>query len=131
VGSYDSCNSNINRNFLFHGDWMKPFHRLVTNLVKHIPVLIYAGDADFICNWLGNKAWTEALEWPGHRKFAAAAMQDLVIVDNPSKGKTIGQFKSEGNLTFMRLYDGGHMIPLDQPEASLEFFNRWLKKEWF
>jgi cathepsin A (carboxypeptidase C) len=31
----------------------------------------------------------------------------------------------------MRLYAGGHMVPLDQPEASLEFFNRWISKEWF
>jgi cathepsin A (carboxypeptidase C) len=130
VSSFDACNTDINRNFLLHGDWMKPFHRLVPNLLKQIAVLVYAGDADFVCNWLGNKAWTEALEWPGHRKFAAAAMEDLVIVDNPSKGTTIGQFKSEGNFTFMRLYNGGHMLPLDQPEASLEFFNRWLRKEW-
>lgn len=50
VDSYDSCNFDINRNFLFQGDWMKPFHRLVPDILKEIPVLIYAGDADFICN---------------------------------------------------------------------------------
>lgn len=50
VSSYDSCNMDINRNFLFNGDWMQPFHRLVPGLLKEIPVLIYAGDADFICN---------------------------------------------------------------------------------
>src|ERR1700761_216197 len=58
VDSYDSCNFDINRNFLFAGDWMKPFHRLVPGILEKIPVLIYAGDADFICNWLGNLAWT-------------------------------------------------------------------------
>jgi len=31
----------------------------------------------------------------------------------------------------MRLYGGGHMVPMDQPESSLEFFNRWLGGEWF
>lgn len=48
VSSYDSCNFDINRNFLFQGDWMQPFHRLVPGILKEIPVLIYAGDADFI-----------------------------------------------------------------------------------
>jgi cathepsin A (carboxypeptidase C) len=48
VDSYDSCNFDINRNFLFQGDWMRPFHRLVPGLLEKIPVLIYAGDADFI-----------------------------------------------------------------------------------
>ncbi|CEO59746.1 Putative Carboxypeptidase Y homolog A [Penicillium brasilianum] len=131
VDGYDSCNFDINRNFLFHGDWMKPYHRLVPGLLEQIPVLIYAGDADFICNWLGNKAWSEALEWPGQQKFAKKELEDLVIEQNEHVGKKIGQVKSHGNFTFMRLYGGGHMVPMDQPESSLEFFNRWLGGEWF
>ncbi|OJD15711.1 hypothetical protein AJ78_04046 [Emergomyces pasteurianus Ep9510] len=130
VGSYDSCNMDINRNFLFRGDWMQPYHRLVPSLIAEMPVLIYAGDADFICNWLGNQAWAETLEFPGHSDFAEAEMRNLTIHDNSNKGKVIGQVKSTGNFTFMRIHGGGHMVPMDQPEASLEFFNRWLKSEW-
>jgi cathepsin A (carboxypeptidase C) len=130
VDGYDSCNFDINRNFLFQGDWMQPFHRLVPGLIEKIPVLIYAGDADFICNWLGNKAWTEALEYPDHKKFAALEMEDLRL-DGSKDGRKIGEVKSHGNFTFMKIHAGGHMVPLDQPEASLEFFNRWLSKEWF
>ncbi|KAL2437484.1 Carboxypeptidase Y-like protein A [Exophiala dermatitidis] len=130
VDGYDSCNFDINRNFLFQGDWMQPFHRLVPGLIEKLPVLIYAGDADFICNWLGNKAWTEALEYPDHKKFAAADMKDLRM-DGSKNGRKIGEVKSHGNFTYMRIHAGGHMVPLDQPEASLEFFNRWLAKEWF
>jgi cathepsin A (carboxypeptidase C) len=42
VSDYQSCNFDINRNFLFQGDWMKPFHRLVPSLLEQIPVLVYA-----------------------------------------------------------------------------------------
>ena len=131
VDGYDSCNFDINRNFQLHGDWMKPYYRVVPSLLEQIPVLIYAGDADFICHWLGNKAWTEALEWPGQKKYAAAPLEDLEIAQSESKGKKIGQVKSHGNFTFMRLYGAGHMVPMDQPEAGLEFLNRWLGGEWF
>jgi cathepsin A (carboxypeptidase C) len=131
VEGYDSCNFNINRQFLMHGDWMQPFHHLVPSLLEKMPVLIYAGDADYICNWLGNKAWAEALDWPGHKKFAAAEMKDLRIESTTTDGRKIGQVKSHGNFTFMRLHAAGHMVPFDQPESSLEFFNRWLAKEWF
>lgn len=48
VDEYEGCNFDINRNFLFDGDWMKPYHRLVPGLIAEIPVLIYAGDADFM-----------------------------------------------------------------------------------
>ncbi|KAK7706048.1 hypothetical protein SLS57_009829 [Botryosphaeria dothidea] len=127
VSSYDSCNFDINRNFLFQGDWMQPFHRLVPGILEEIPVLIYAGDADFICNWLGNKAWSEALEWPGKKNFAPLPLEDLKLGGD---GKKIGSVKSSGNFTFLRLHAGGHMVPYDQPEASLDFLNRWLGGEW-
>ncbi|THY68808.1 carboxypeptidase Y-like protein A [Aureobasidium pullulans] len=126
VSKYDSCNFDINRNFLFAGDWMQPFHRLVPGILKEIPVLIYAGSLDFICNWLGNQAWTEALEWPGHKDFKKTPLEDYVLKD----GSTAGAVKSSGNFTFMRIDGGGHMVPYDQPIASLEMVNRWVAGEW-
>ncbi|CAK1362018.1 unnamed protein product [Cercospora beticola] len=128
VDSYDSCNMDINRNFLFNGDWMQPFHRLVPDILKEIPVLVYAGDADYICNWLGNLAWTQALEWPGQKAYAKAPMEDLTL-QSDSKTKT-GSVKSFGNFTFIRIHAAGHMVPYNQPEASLDFLNRWIGGEW-
>ncbi|KAI1647599.1 Alpha/Beta hydrolase protein [Daldinia loculata] len=126
VQDYESCNTDINRNFLFQGDWSKPFHRLVPDIIKQIPVLIYAGDADYICNWLGNKAWSEALEWHGKKGFNSAKLEDL------SKGSdNYGVVKSSGNFTFARIYQAGHMVPFNQPEGSLDLFNRWIGGEWY
>ncbi|KAL2201084.1 extracellular carboxypeptidase [Corynascus similis CBS 632.67] len=128
VSSYESCNFDINRNFLFQGDWMQPFHRLVPNILKEIPVLIYAGDADYICNWLGNRAWTEKLEWPGKKDFNQAKVQDLKLAGADNE---YGKVKASGNFSFMQIYQAGHMVPMDQPENSLDFLNRWLSGEWF
>lgn len=128
VTKYDSCNFDINRNFLFQGDWMKPYHRLVPKILEQIPVLIYAGDADFICNWLGNRAWMEALEWPGQSAYNKATYETLKLSDDDTP---IGSVKSSGNFTFIRLHAGGHMVPHDQPVASLDMLNRWLTGEWF
>lgn len=127
VSTYEGCNFDINRNFLFQGDWMKPFHRLVPGLLTQIPILVYAGDADFICNWLGNLAWTEALEWPGQKAYNKAPMETLTL---ESKAESIGSVKSSGNFTFIRLHAGGHMVPHDQPAASLDMVNRWISGEW-
>jgi cathepsin A (carboxypeptidase C) len=41
---------------------MHNYQNQIPDLLENgIPVLIYAGDADFVCNWLGNQAWTLAL----------------------------------------------------------------------
>jgi cathepsin A (carboxypeptidase C) len=45
-------------------------------------------------------------------------------------GKKFGEVKSSGNFTFMDVFAAGHMVPMDQPEASLDFYNRWLGGEW-
>lgn len=128
VETYQSCNFDVNRNFLFAGDWMKPYHKNVIELLeKELPVLIYAGDKDFICNWLGNQAWTNELQWSGKEDFADAKTKDLFGDD----GKTqIGEIKNSGYFTFARLFDGGHMVPYDQPEASLSVINRWIAGDY-
>jgi len=125
VSSFESCNFDINRNFLLHGDWMLPFHTMVPALLEEIEVMIYAGDADFICNWLGNQAWTEALEWKGKKDFNAAEKKSFDV-----NGEDMGTFKTSGNFTFLRLSQGGHMVPFDQPESSLAMLNRFLGGEY-
>ena len=125
VSTYDSCNFDVNRDFMLQGDWMKPMHHLIPKILEEIPVLIYAGDADFICNWLGNQAWTNALEWDGAKSFSKAKIEDLVIDDKP-----YGKVKSNGKLTFMQIYEAGHMTPFDKPKESSDFVNRWMGGEW-
>ncbi|KFH46683.1 Carboxypeptidase Y A-like protein [Hapsidospora chrysogenum ATCC 11550] len=134
VDGYDSCNFDINRNFMFAGDWMQPYHELVPKILEELPVLVYAGDVDYICNWLGNQAWTDELEWAGHKDFAKAEKKDLTTSssdDDKDDPEAYGFVKSSGNLTFMRIYEAGHMVPMDQPDASIDFFNRWLGGEWY
>jgi carboxypeptidase C (cathepsin A) len=39
-------------------------------------VLIYGGTYDWICNWIGNEAWTLALEWPSRQDFAVLPLRE-------------------------------------------------------
>lgn len=105
VSNFESCNFDINRNFLLNGDWMKPFHTFIPSLLEEIPVLIYAGDADYICNWLGNHAWTEQLEWAGREAYDKVQLSSFEVAGNDA-----GMIKSSGNLTFLRIYEAGHMV---------------------
>lgn len=128
VDHYESCNFDINRNFLFAGDWMKPYHRAVTELLnRDVPVLIYAGDKDFICNWLGNQAWTNVLPWKGQSKFAAEPIRPWKA---SITGEKAGEVKSHGLLTYLRVYGAGHMMPLDQPESALSMVNEWIHGDY-
>ncbi|KAJ2689454.1 hypothetical protein IWW39_001479 [Coemansia spiralis] len=127
VKEFKSCSQKVYSGFTLSGDWMKPFHRMVPPLLEAgIKVLIYAGDADFICNWYGNKAWIMDLEWSGKAKFNQEA-DKLWFVD----GAAGGEARTHGNLTFIRAFGGGHMYPYDQPESALDMVNRWISNKPF
>ncbi|KAF9121908.1 hypothetical protein BGW39_010158 [Mortierella sp. 14UC] len=122
VEKYQSCNMQINMRFMLQGDWMKPFHLMVPPLLEDgIRILLYSGDADFICNWMGNKAWALSLPWSGQIK-----MQEKKDKKWIANGHHAGDVRTSGPLTFLRAFGGGHMLPYDKPEESLAMFNTWV-----
>ncbi|KAJ2851022.1 hypothetical protein IWW36_001449 [Coemansia brasiliensis] len=127
VDKFESCSQKVYSGFWLSGDWMKPYVREIPPLLEAgIRVLIYAGDADFICNWYGNKAWSEALEWSGKESFAGLADQSWLV-----DGKAAGEARSFKNFSFLRVFGAGHMVPYDQPENSLDMINRWISNKPF
>ncbi|RKP23496.1 Alpha/Beta hydrolase protein, partial [Syncephalis pseudoplumigaleata] len=122
VDKYESCSTEVYQHFSLTGDWMRPYiYRVPKLLEEGIRVLVYAGDADYICNWMGNKAWTLEMEWHGKGRFASIEDQPW-MVDN----ETAGEVRTSGPLTFLRVFEAGHMVPYDQPTRSLAMFNHWL-----
>merc|ERR1712087_103470 len=64
--TWESCNTLVN--VRLESDWMKDYQQLITGPIEdNVRALIYAGDLDFICNWLGNQAWSLSLPWNGQR----------------------------------------------------------------
>ncbi|KAK9175745.1 hypothetical protein WN944_027752 [Citrus x changshan-huyou] len=118
---FDKCNETV------HGamqmDWMRNLEVGIPALLEDgIRVLVYAGEYDLICNWLGNSMWVHAMEWSGRKDFAAAPTI-LFKVD----GAEAGQMKNHGPLTFLKVHDAGHMVPMDQPKASLQMLQSWMQ----
>jgi cathepsin A (carboxypeptidase C) len=68
-------------------------------------------------------AWTKELEWYGKKEYNAAEVQDWY---SQLSGKYAGQLRSYDKLTFLRVFDAGHMVPYDQPEHALDMFANWL-----
>ncbi len=88
-------------------------------LDQGVQVVMYAGDADYNCNWLGGEVIAEQVQ---HEGFDQAGYADLKTSD----GVAHGQVKQSGQFSFVRIYESGHEVPFYQPLAALEMFERVL-----
>lgn len=110
-------------------DWMVNYQDDVHDLLTDgIRVLIYAGNKDLICNWLGNRRWVDTLKWEGSSKWLASKDFEWQV-----DGKKAGLVKESKNmdLVFVQVDDAGHMVPMDQPKNSLDMIDRFLKMKSF
>ncbi|KAJ7657895.1 carboxypeptidase C [Mycena polygramma] len=128
---FASCNMEVNQAFLFQGDGAHNSAKLLGELIDGgVRLLIYAGNADMMCNYMGNERWLEVLDSSFQSEFAAAESIPWITADS---GKLAGAVRSAGgkgftagNVTFVNIFEAGHMVPFDQPEAALDLFSRWI-----
>ena len=108
-------------------DEMKDYHADVAFTIEQgVQVLIYSGKDDYICNYLGGKAWTESMEWPGKSDFIEKNLTNWVY-----NGVNVGEFKTVANLTLLFIENAGHMVPMNQPEISLAMVRNFLNRRPF
>mmetsp|Transcript_9736 Transcript_9736/g.14681 ORF Transcript_9736/g.14681 Transcript_9736/m.14681 type:complete len:415 (+) Transcript_9736:161-1405(+) len=136
VKEWVSCNTAVDLAIAPY-DWMKNFQGTIAPMVEGgVRVLIYAGDTDFICNWMGNKAWTLAIAWDGREAFHAEGDHEWFY--DEARTQLGGWARSAsstsgagGSLTFLQVKEAGHMVPMDQPEAALSMINAFTSNSPF
>merc|ERR1712066_835713 len=90
TSKWESCNRKVQLLFSSAGDYMINYHQLIPELLEDgIETLIYAGEMDYLCNWCGNKAWANKLDWSGKEAFNKATDEDYQL-----KGKVAGRLRS-------------------------------------
>ncbi|KAL0887297.1 hypothetical protein Bca101_011280 [Brassica carinata] len=119
--TFVSCNETINDAMI--EDWMINLEVKIPTLIENgINLLVYAGEYDFLCNWLGNSRWVEQMNWSGQKEFGSAKTVPFMV-----DGKEAGVMKNHGSLTLLKVHDAGHMVPMDQPKASLQMLQTWMQ----
>ncbi|KAM3534207.1 hypothetical protein ARSEF1564_010345, partial [Beauveria bassiana] len=98
--------------------FLKPLSEVIKSGVN---VLIWAGDADWICNWIGNY---DAIQSIAPQEFVSASIKPYTV-----GGKNYGEYKTAGKLNWLRVYKAGHEVPAYQPEAALAAFTSIMSKQ--
>jgi len=93
----------------------------MTYLLQHVPALIYNGDLDTVCNFLGDQWFAEHLNLEVTNSYGPWYIEDQIA----------GFAKSWVNLTAITVKGSGHLVPQDQPEEAFALFQMFLNDEEF
>jgi cathepsin A (carboxypeptidase C) len=114
---FQMCN-----NFLFNVynrviDVRKEFVELLTKY-KLDPFIVYNGDADLVCDFIGNQMFLDGLNLPVIEKYKKWTFDGL----------TVGFVKRYRGLTFVTFKGAGHMVPTDKPGPALHLIKTMIGK---
>lgn len=97
-------------------DGLAPQMRKLIASPRKLTLLVYNGDVDMMCNFLGD-------EW-----FVDDLGRDVISQYKPWKvnGQVAGFVKHYDGITYTTVKGSGHMVPTDKPAEALEMFNVFL-----
>ncbi|KAI8321753.1 alpha/beta-hydrolase, partial [Martensiomyces pterosporus] len=113
---WTECDSQVNR--MLRDDNSPPASTLLENILDHIPVLFFVGDADFLCNYIGIEWMIGNMTWAGTKGLSDAAKG----VDWKINGGAVGRVESDRGLTYVRIFNASHMVGVDKPRELLDLF---------
>ncbi|KAK4169619.1 putative carboxypeptidase S1 [Cladorrhinum sp. PSN259] len=114
------CLESISDRFEESGDQARSFLGQLGEVVRMgVNVLVWAGDADWVCNWMGNFDLIQGINFPNQQEFVNKPVVPFTV-----NGQVYGEYKTVNNLSWLRVYNSGHMVPYYQPLMSLQVFTQ-------
>jgi len=110
-------------NYALTSDEARSAEDIIPGILKEIPVLLYNGDMDLICNMDGTSTWLSVLDWPYKAQFNSAKNVNWTI---PGFGQA-GYYRTASTLTQVVVTGAGHMVPYDQPRAAQDLVFRFIR----
>ncbi|XP_053309046.1 lysosomal protective protein [Spea bombifrons] len=124
VQQWEVCSFDVYRTYGRVYQTMKDHYMKLLSAMKY-RILVYNGDVDMACNFLGDQWFVDSL---GQK----LQVQRRPWLYNEGDQQQIGGFVKEfSNLTFLTIKGAGHMVPTDKPIASFTMFSRYIKDEPF
>ncbi|KAJ1677487.1 Cell death protease [Spiromyces aspiralis] len=111
------CNNGVQSHL--RGDTSSPASQKLPSVIKSIPVMLFVGDQDLVCNYIGIEWMIGNMTWNNQKGFTSnKGMQWLL------DGEDTGLIMSERNLTYIKIYNSSHMSGVDHPMAMLDLLTR-------
>lgn len=98
----------------------------MTTILENIPVLVYVGQDDVMCNIPSVASFVENIAWSGADVFFNTQMKPWTY-----NGKVAGMAKTYQNLSFAVVNAAGQFVPYYQPEVACAMFTDFINNGHF
>ncbi|KAI6041479.1 Alpha/Beta hydrolase protein [Pisolithus marmoratus] len=123
--SYENCANKPYQMIINTGDGGRTLLPELSRLANSgLRILIWAGDTDIICNWVGVYETVLAMNWYGNEELKNTSLTNITL-----NGTPIASVANVDNFTFARVFGAGHEVPAFQPAAALEIFTQIIRGE--
>lgn len=124
VNKWEVCSFDVYRDYGRVYESMKEHYLKLLGAMKY-RILVYNGDVDMACNFLGDQWFVDSLQ----QKLLVQRRPWLL---NDGGEQQVGGFVKEfSNLTFLTIKGAGHMVPTDKPSPAFIVFSRYINNEPF
>ena len=105
-----------------------PAVTLLPSLLETVPILLFSGDQDLICNHLGTEEMISRMTWLNGTGFEDPPGSGSWAPRQPwtFDGEPAGFYQSARNLTYVLFYNSSHMVPFDYPRRTRDMLDRFV-----
>ncbi|AEO63549.1 uncharacterized protein THITE_2108975 [Thermothielavioides terrestris NRRL 8126] len=124
VTGWVECNGQVGQSFKPVNS--KPSIDILPDILAEIPVILFSGSEDLICNHLGTEAFISNMAWNGGRGFELSPGTWAPRREWTFEGEPAGFWQEARNLTYVVFYNSSHMVPFDHPRRTRDMLDRFM-----
>lgn len=121
---WTECNGGVGSAFTAQNS--KPSIELLPGIIEEVPILLFSGAEDLICNHIGTEDLLANMEWNGAKGFEVTPGNWAPRRDWTFEGEAAGFWQEARNLTYVLFYNASHMVPFDYPRRSRDMLDRFM-----
>jgi carboxypeptidase D len=105
----------------------KPSIQLLPGILEAgVPIVLFSGANDMICNHLGTEDMISNMRWLGGKGMELSAGVIAPQRDWEFEGEPAGIYQEARNLTYVKFYNSSHMVPFDYPRRTRDMLDRFM-----
>ena len=124
ITGWQECNGNVGSQFRDKAS--KPAISFLPDILAEVPVVLFSGAEDLICNHLGTEALIGNMRWNGGKGFELSPGNWAPRRAWTFEGEAAGFWQEARNLTYVLFYNASHMVPFDYARRTRDMLDRFM-----